>query len=144
MKIKLTLLSLIIISTLASAQNFNDALLLSEPGVYNGARPLGMGNSYVAVSDDYSSVFFNPAGLGLIKKFGLSASVNSNYFDNTTGFLGSNSNSSKNNINLNQFGFVFPVPTLKGSLVFSLGYNQIKDFNSIVEFDGFMPSPYKR
>lgn len=137
MKRIIALLSVIIISTLTSAQNYNDALLLSEPGFYSGARSLGMGNSYVALSDDYSSVFFNPAGLGLIKKFGLSATANSNYFDNTTNFLGSNSNSEKNNIYLTQFGFVFPVPTVRGSLVFSLGYNQFRDFNSVVEFDGF-------
>jgi long-subunit fatty acid transport protein len=137
MKIELILILAVILSTLTSAQNYSDALLLSEPGLYSGARALGMGNSYIALSDDYSAVFSNPAGLGLIKNFGLSAAVNSNSFNNSTSFLGNNSNTSRNNIYLSQFGFVFPVPTIQGSLVFSLGYNKLKDFNSIVEFDGF-------
>ncbi|MGD8306450.1 MAG: outer membrane protein transport protein [Ignavibacteria bacterium] len=137
MKKYITLLLLITVSTFLSAQNFNDALLLSEPGIFNGARSLGMGNSYVAISDDYSSIFFNPAGLGLINKLGLTASINSNNFDNSTTFLRNSISSSKNDIKLSQFGFVFPVPTVRGSLVFSLGYNQVKNFNSVVEFDGF-------
>ena len=26
-------------------------------------RPLGMGNAYVAIADDFNAVFYNPAGL---------------------------------------------------------------------------------
>ncbi len=32
-----------------------------------GARPLGMGGAYVAISDDVTSVYWNPAGLALMK-----------------------------------------------------------------------------
>ena len=43
------------------AQNYNDALLLSEPGLYTGARALSMGNSFTSLSDDISGLLFNPA-----------------------------------------------------------------------------------
>lgn len=33
-----------------------------------GARALGMGNAYVAMADDASAIYWNPAGLGLLKK----------------------------------------------------------------------------
>ncbi len=33
-----------------------------------GARAFGMGNAYVAVVDDASAIYWNPAGLGLLKK----------------------------------------------------------------------------
>jgi len=137
MKFRIILITVLSYSVFSSAQNFNDALLLSEPGLYTGARALGMGNSFIALSDDYSAVLFNPAGLGLAKKFGLSVTLNTNSFDNTVSFLGNNSNVLKTTVNLNQFGFVFPVPTVRGSLVFSLGYSRVKDFNSVTEFDGF-------
>ena len=137
MKFRIILFIVLSFSTFSSAQNYNDALLLSEPGLYSGARALGMGNSYTALSDDYSGVLFNPAGLGLAKKFGLSVTMNTNSFDNTVSFLGNNSNAIKTTVNLNQFGFVYPVPTIRGSLVFSLGYSRVKDFNSVTEFDGF-------
>ena len=119
------------------AQNFNDALLLSEPGIYNNARALGMGNSYTALSNDFSSVIFNPAGLGLAKKLGISGGIDLNSFDNTASFLGNNTISTQNEVNLSQVGFVYPVPTIKGSMVFALGYNRVKNFNGIVQFDGF-------
>ncbi|MCX6117412.1 MAG: hypothetical protein NT027_07720 [Proteobacteria bacterium] len=32
-----------------------------------GLRPLGMGNAYVAVADDYNALFYNPAGLARLK-----------------------------------------------------------------------------
>ncbi|MEJ2195106.1 MAG: hypothetical protein P8X73_09660 [Ignavibacteriaceae bacterium] len=125
------------LSSISFSQNYNDALLLSEPGIYTGARALGMGNSYTALSDDFSGVIFNPAGLGLAKKFGLSVGVNGISFDNSSTIFGSTTASLQNAVNLNQLGFVFPVPTVQGSLVFALGYNRVKDFNSITEFDGY-------
>lgn len=137
MKFRFIIIAVLSSAAFLSAQNYNDALLLSEPGLYTGAKALGMGNSFIALSDDYSAVIFNPAGLGLAKKLGLSVTLNTNSFDNTVSFLGNNSNALKTTVNLNQFGFVFPVPTVKGSLVFSLGYSRVKDFNSITEFNGF-------
>ncbi len=136
MKLKL-LVTILLAATFSFAQNYNDALLLSEPGLYTGARALGMGNSYIALSNDYSAVIFNPAGLGLIKKLTLSAAVNTYSFDNTATFFGNSSQALQNSVNLNQIGFVYPVPTRRGSMVFALGYSRVKEFNSITEFNGF-------
>jgi hypothetical protein len=38
---------------------------ISKDGV--GARPLGMGQAFTAVSDDVTSIYWNPAGLGFLK-----------------------------------------------------------------------------
>lgn len=35
--------------------------------LYRGARPMGMGGAFTAVSDDYNAFFYNPAGLNRIK-----------------------------------------------------------------------------
>jgi hypothetical protein len=132
-----TLLVIVIINVNTVAQNYNDALLLSEPGILTSARALAMGNSYTALSNDYSGVLFNPAGLGLIKKTDLSLSMNYNSFDNQTTFFNKTLDASQTAVNFNQIGFVYPLPTVKGSLVFAMGYNRTKEFNSIMEFDGF-------
>ena len=34
-----------------------------------GLRPLGMGNAWVAVADDYNALFYNPAGLARLKSW---------------------------------------------------------------------------
>lgn len=38
-----------------------------------GARPVGMGEAYVAVADDINSAYWNPAGLGTLSKFEVTA-----------------------------------------------------------------------
>ncbi len=137
MKSKFTIILVLIFSAISFSQNFNDALRLSEPDVFISARALGMGNSYIALSNDFSAVIFNPAGLGLVKKVELSAGLNFDNYDNTSSFFGNNINTNKSTINLNQVGFVYPVPTRRGSMVFSLGYNRVKDFNSATDFNGY-------
>ncbi len=34
-----------------------------------GLRPLGMGNAYVAVADDFNAIFYNPAGLARLQEW---------------------------------------------------------------------------
>lgn len=42
---------------------------------YQSARPLGMGDAFVALSDDYSSLFYNPAGLANISESQINLSL---------------------------------------------------------------------
>ena len=68
MKIIFTTIAFILCFNLGFSQNYNDALLLSQPGLYSDARALGMGNSFSSLSNDFAGVLFNPAGIGLMKK----------------------------------------------------------------------------
>ncbi len=43
-------------------------------GMNNGARSLGMGNAFVALSDEATAIFYNPAGLARTNKLNLIAS----------------------------------------------------------------------
>ncbi|MCK7528604.1 MAG: hypothetical protein MZV64_69150 [Ignavibacteriales bacterium] len=42
----------LILTSLTFAQNYNDAIRLSFPGLGSDARALGMGNSFIAISDN--------------------------------------------------------------------------------------------
>ncbi len=137
MKILSTILIICLAFSLSYSQNYNDALLLSEPGLYSDARALGMGNAFISLSNDFGGVLFNPAGLGLMNHGEVTAGMGINTFYNSTSFFGNTTNSNQTSVDFNQFGVVYPVPTLRGSLVFAIGYNQTKDFNRILEFDGF-------
>ncbi|NLT51838.1 MAG: hypothetical protein GXX85_13080 [Ignavibacteria bacterium] len=123
-----------------SAQNFNDALRLSMPGLGTSARALSMGNSFVAQGDEFAGIYYNPAGIGFIKNLQISATVDYNSISNNVSFFNSKTKSSKNNIGLTSIGLVFPIPTYRGSMVFSAGYNKIKDFVNTNKFDGFNPN----
>ena len=43
-------------------------------GMNNGARPLAMGNAFVALSDETTAIFYNPAGLARTNEYSLIAS----------------------------------------------------------------------
>ncbi len=137
MKSKLVILTVSIFMIGLSAQNFNDALRLSMPGLGPSARSLGMGNAFNSVSDDFSATIFNPAGLGLIKTLEFSGGMSYTSLNNTADFFNNSIKSDNSNTGLRQAGFVFPFPVVRGSMVFAIGYNQTKDFNRSVKFNGF-------
>ena len=54
----------------------------------NGARGTGMGETFTAVADDISSLFYNPAGLSLFKENGLTFSHTAWFVDTRQEFFG--------------------------------------------------------
>jgi hypothetical protein len=104
-----------------------------------GARDMGMGGSFAAVGDDYSSLYYNPAAMARIKKTVLHASfsnvgINYNYvIDSPPNETGSTSSYSR----LNDIGLCLPIPTSQGSLVFSLGYHRVRQFDSNLLAGGY-------
>ncbi len=134
---KLIIFTIIIFSVNMFGQNANDALRLGIPGLGSSARALGMGNSYIGLSDDGSAAFFNPAGFGLIKKLEISGSIAYTKYGNNTVFFNRYTNYSKSSTKLNRLSFVFPFPTFRGSLVFGISYHTTKNFTGALKFDGF-------
>ncbi|MBP6672728.1 MAG: outer membrane protein transport protein, partial [Bacteroidetes bacterium] len=64
-------------------------------------------------------------------------SISNTGMSNEATFLGTKKSSDINATGLDNIGFVFPFPTVQGSLVFAFGYNRISDFASSVKFEGF-------
>ena len=109
----------------------------SELGV--GARAMSMGGAYIGVSDDYSAMYWNPAGLGQVRRMEMNVGFSHNRASNSATFLGEKFDAENTFTRLNSIGFVFPVPTYRGSLVFGIGYNKIRDFDNTLEINGFNP-----
>ncbi len=118
-------------------QNVNDAVRLGFPGLGANARALGMGNSYIGLSDDASAAYFNPAGFGLLKRMEISGGLQYTNFDNKTDFFNNSTSYSNSSTTLDRINFAFPFPTTRGSLVFGLSYHTTKDFTGAVKFNGF-------
>ena len=53
-----------------------------------GGRALGMGGAFVAVADDASGIYWNPAGLVGAKRIELSSMYTNLYYDSRFAFLG--------------------------------------------------------
>ncbi len=122
------------------AQGISDALRLGVSGLGSDARALGMGNSYIGLSDDGGAAFFNPAGWGLIKKIEFSGGLGIDGASNSTQFFGQTMDKTSNSTMLNNFSLALPFPTFQGSFVVGIAYHTTKDFNSTMEFNGFNPS----
>jgi len=89
-----------------------------------------MGGAYIGVADDYSASFWNPAGLAQMRRLEFTGGIiNTNYSNNAT-FFGNSSTATNSSTALDNLGFVFPVPTSRGSLVFAAGYNRVNTFTS--------------
>ncbi|MCB0731118.1 MAG: outer membrane protein transport protein [Ignavibacteriae bacterium] len=126
-----------LISSIVLAQNYNDAYRLGEQTIDFDAKTLSVGNSSIGALGNFSSAIINPAGLGTIKRDVLSISFNSNGFENNADFLNNSMTSDKRNSNTNHLSIILPLPVRKGSATIAFGYNQSRDFTSILKFNSF-------
>jgi long-subunit fatty acid transport protein len=96
-----------------------------------------MGGAYTGVANDYSALYWNPAGLSQLEfgefSFGLSYL---HHGDGST-FLSNAQSLSSNALKLNSLGIAYPVPVKRGSLVVAFGYNRQSDFTTGMSFKGF-------
>lgn len=140
----LAVLCVVLLTINLYSQNYlglNDgyAAILSERGQSYDAWSMSMGNAYSTFGNSYTATLFNPATLATAEKLTLTTSVGLNLYRNTTNYLSTETSSLKTQTNLSQFGLVYPIKSDSSGRTFalSLGYNQSKDFNRIVEFQGY-------
>jgi long-subunit fatty acid transport protein len=122
------------------AQFPEDALRLSMSAYNIGGRALGMGGAYTSLANDFTSLYWNPAGLAQIRQFEISGGINYLSFRNNSTFFGNSSNFSNSSTSISTAGFVYPLPTRRGSLTLAFGYNRSADFTTALAFDAFNPN----
>lgn len=138
-RITLFILILIINRDIFS-QNYNDALRLSQSTLGIGAKANALAGAFTSISDDYTAVYWNPAGLFQIRRMEFNGTFNYDKFTNDARFFENTTSYSQAQSSLNNLGFVFPFPTIRGSLVFSMGYNKSRNFNNALKFSAFNSS----
>jgi len=143
----LAVLYIVLLTSDLYSQNYlglNDgyAAILSERGQSYDAWSMSMGNAYSTFGNSYTATLFNPATLATAEKLTVTTSVGLNLYRNTTNYLSTETSSLKTQTNLSQFGLVYPIKSDSSGRTFalSLGYNQSKDFNRIIEFTGYNSS----
>lgn len=131
---------LAVCGSLAQAQFPEDALRFASPGIGVGARAIGMGGAYTGVANDFSAVFWNPAGLAQLDRGEFSLGLSHLAFNDKSTYIGTTRSYNNNATQLNALGIAFPVQVRRGSLVFALGYNRQSNFTTGVAFNAFNPN----
>ncbi len=111
----------------------------SELGI--GARAIGLGGAFTGIADDYSAIYWNPAGLAQVRRMEMNIGFSHNSFNADADFLGKLNSSKDTFTRLNSLGFVFPIPTYRGSLVFGVGYQKVRDYNQALDMGGLVLDP---
>ena len=118
------------------SQTADDAIRIRKNEFGFGVRDLAMGGNGVALSNDYSSIYWNPAGLASLKNSEFMAVFSHLNFANDALFSGSTSSMSENYTRLRSLGLAVPLPTTSGSMVLAFGYNFVQDFDEYLFFSG--------
>ena len=106
-----------------------------------GAMTMGMGGASLAVADDFTSLYWNPAGLAQIRKFELYGSLSHSEQRVDTKFTrGRSAEVDSSKTRPNSIGLVYPLYTTRGGIAFALGYNRPQNFDSTVAIRGLDPS----
>lgn len=132
----------VIIPTLAFCQmlsvgDYADPVLPSERQMPYGIRSAGMGGTGIAVSEDLSALFYNPANLGYIYRIEVAGALHYDAFSYESVFDNVNSRSGSDSyIKLATLGAVIPVPTSRGGLAFALGFTRTNSFDRRLKFSG--------
>lgn len=133
------------ITTLSSyAQYSGDALRFSLLNNSTTARFDALGGEKTAIGGDLSSLYGNPAGLGMFTKSEFNFTPSLNLKNNDISFTGLKKQQNNNNVDLNNLGVVFHTLTYKSgdptkgllSLNFGIGYQRRATFKNDFNFSG--------
>lgn len=95
-----------------------------------GARAVAMGSAYTALSDDYTGLNYNPAGLAQVRRTTLLGSFNALSLTDKATYRGIENEQQTSSTQLNALGCTIPFPTVRGSLALSFGYHRIRQFDN--------------
>jgi len=102
-----------------------------------GARALSLGGAYLSIAEDYSAIYWNPAGLGLLRSNELFTSLAHNNRNIETSFLNRGTDNTQSKTSFGSIGLVYAAEVYQGSLVFAGGYNRVQNYNSLFGYSGF-------
>lgn len=95
-----------------------------------GARTMGMGGASLALADDFTALYWNPAGMAQIQKFEFFSSFSHNRANANTYFANDEmTETSRSQMRPNSLGFVYPLETRQGGFAVGFGYNRPQNFD---------------
>jgi len=113
-----------------ASEGWADFVPASDRHLAFGIRSAGMGGAGVAITEDYTSLFYNPANLAYIYRFEVAGALQYDalsYDSRLDGKLAGTGSDSY--VKLQNLGGVIPVPTEQGGLAFGIGFVRTNSFD---------------
>lgn len=126
-----------ILTCILQAQSAYDAIHILDREIGFGTRALAMGGAYTGLANDYTAIYWNPAGLGAIQDYQFFTELSHMNFANNANFANNWTLNDQAYTRFRSLGVAIPFPTKRGSFVMALGYNRISDFDENLLFSGF-------
>lgn len=104
----------------------------------SGVRAMGMGGAYLGVADDFSALYWNPAGLAQMDRGQVQMSFLRNALSNDATLGGERASADLTNTRFGSLGMAVPYPVHRGSLVLAAGFTRVKDFDWTLRTSGFL------
>ena len=101
-----------------------------------GTRAMGMGGAFVGVADDFTAVFWNPAGLAQMARREVHVAFLRNAATNDAHLGDTPATAELSNTRFGSLGLVYPYPVQRGSFVLAAGFNRVKDFDWVLAAHG--------
>ena len=134
----ISLLSMTVFATVGTSQ-VEEMAIGNTFGV--GARTMGMGGASLALADDFTALYWNPAGMAQIQKFELFSSFSHNTASTEAYFTGDEiTGTTHSQMRPNSIGFVYPFHARRGGWAIAFGYNRPQNFDYQTAIQGVDPS----
>lgn len=101
-----------------------------------GARASALGNAFVALADDYTATYWNPAGLAFATFREVQVSLEYLPRRTVTRFGGTYDTASRQRVRLGHVGWVRSLPTTRGGIAFALGYSRPYILDNVYTYRG--------
>jgi len=125
----------------SAAEYADDAFRYNDFVQQGSARFRGVGGNHTALGGDASNIAGNPAGLGFYNRSEFTLSPSINLSSSKSGFLGSNTNANKTNVNIGQLSLVFAGESSRNSRwrrsSFGISYSQSQNFSDSFDAQGW-------
>lgn len=123
----------------ARAQTGEDVLRYTQRYPAAGARMTGMAGAGVGGVNDWGAAFANPAGLGLVVRTHVTGALAVDAVESDARYFGDDADATATQATLGSGAYVYVAPTVRGALVFGVGYNETAGFARELAFTGFNP-----
>jgi len=102
-----------------------------------GVRAAGMGGAHIALAQDWSAAYYNPALLSFVYKNEVSGGLSIRFGDVATSFnSGSSIESDISAVKLNNLSGVIAAKVKRGGMAMAVGYYRYQTFDRSAMFDG--------